>query len=410
MPPKRHAKLGASKAERWINCSGSINLEAMLPPGGGSSEYAREGTAAHEVAERCLKEGREPIEFLGEMIDVPETVIVTEKGRKKEKTITYKVKVTEEMCEAVSTFVSHVREVAKGGQLMIEQKFDLSPLNPPDEMYGTSDAVVWKERTKHLTVIDYKHGRGVAVDATENEQLSIYGIGSVLKLGKKPKKITLTIVQPRASHPDGPIRSHEYTYEELVAFKKVLFEAALKTQDPNAPLKVGEWCRFCRAQGICPAQRSHAVAIAQSEFDVIDPTAHLIAPTALTDDQLRNILAAKPTIASWLKAVEEVVLDRLKAGQEFPGYKLVAKRAMRKWKNPDQASKWLEKRLGEKAYTRKPLSPAQAEKELKAVDKSLDSELFTKESSGANLVPASDPRPALAASAADEFTCGGDDD
>lgn len=388
MPPKRHARLGASKSERWMNCPGSVASEEKVPASAGSSPYAREGTAAHEVAEMALNSGKDAIDFIGEMIVVEE----------------HPIEVTEEMCDAVQVFLSHVRKVARGGQLMVEQKFDLSPLKPPDEMFGTSDAVIWKHRTKHLIVCDYKHGRGVAVDATENTQLAMYGIGSVLMLGKKPKKITLTIVQPRASHPEGAVRSHDYTYEELVAFKKRLFEAAAETKKPNARLQVGDWCRFCRAQPICPAQHSMAVTVAQTEFDVMEAEPQLPSPEVLSDEQVAAILHHIPNLKAWLSSIEAYVHGRISQGEEFPGYKLVAKRATRKWKNPDEALRELKKHLGEQAYKKTPLSPAQAEKALKGVGKRLKEDLFEKKSSGANLVPESDPRPALVGAAADDFT------
>lgn len=391
MPPKRHARLGASKAERWINCPGSIRLSEGLP--NYSSEYAREGTAAHEVAEMCLKNGKDAIEFLGAEIKVEGHL----------------VEVTEEMCEAVQVFVSHVRKVAGKRQLMVEQKFDLSPLNPPDEMYGTSDAVVWDEKTKILDVTDYKHGKGVAVDVIENEQLSIYGIGSVLKLGKKPKKIRLHVIQPRAHHPDGPIRIVEYTYAQLVAFKKLLFAAAAETLKPDAKLQVGAWCRFCPAMPKCPAQHKHAIETAQEDFAVVKYEPSLPSPEVLSDEQITLILERSGDVIAWLRSIEASIHQRLANGGEFEGFKLVDKRANRKWKDPDQASSELERHLGEKAYVRKPLSPAQAEKELKVVGKTLNADLFVKESSGTNLVKASDPRPASTRAAADEFTCDTED-
>ena len=109
MAPKKHANLGASKAERWMNCPGSVALEADLP--NTSSEYAREGTAAHEVAEQCLLSGKDAIDFLDEIITVTETEIIWGK----ETQVPYEIEVTEEMCEAVQMFVSYVREVARGG-------------------------------------------------------------------------------------------------------------------------------------------------------------------------------------------------------------------------------------------------------------------------------------------------------
>ncbi len=48
-----HALLSPSSAERWMQCPGSVALSYGAPDS--SSEYADEGTAAHELAAMCLR-------------------------------------------------------------------------------------------------------------------------------------------------------------------------------------------------------------------------------------------------------------------------------------------------------------------------------------------------------------------
>ena len=48
-----HSPYSPSKAHRYIRCPGSVALEAGLEDS--SSTYAREGTAAHKLAEMVLK-------------------------------------------------------------------------------------------------------------------------------------------------------------------------------------------------------------------------------------------------------------------------------------------------------------------------------------------------------------------
>ena len=47
--PDVHALLSASGAAKWLNCPPSARLEEKFP--NESSEYAREGTVAHALAE-----------------------------------------------------------------------------------------------------------------------------------------------------------------------------------------------------------------------------------------------------------------------------------------------------------------------------------------------------------------------
>ena len=49
--PNEHATLSPSAAERWLVCPASIRMEATVPPEV-ESEYAREGTIAHALADR----------------------------------------------------------------------------------------------------------------------------------------------------------------------------------------------------------------------------------------------------------------------------------------------------------------------------------------------------------------------
>ena len=59
---RKHARLSASRAERFMTCPGSVRMEALVPeppPG----EAAAIGTAIHELSERLLR---------GEEIDDPD--------------------------------------------------------------------------------------------------------------------------------------------------------------------------------------------------------------------------------------------------------------------------------------------------------------------------------------------------
>jgi hypothetical protein len=399
MSAQLHSELGASKAERWINCPGSVNAERGLfsPP----SDYAVEGTAAHALAEKCLTKGVDPYVYLDTSITV-EVEIAQDVFEKRQ------IEVTDEMCEAITTYVDYVREHTSD-ERMIEVRFNLAPLNPPEPMFGTADAADYIERERHLKVIDLKYGSGVAVDAEKNVQLMFYALGVVVEKRKRPSKITVTIVQPRAQHPEGIIRSYTFDWAELLEYKKMLFEAAVATQTADAPRNVGDHCRFCKAAARCPAQRNLAVEIAQSEFDIEPEFAvpNLPAADALSDEQLNKVLRAASYVEEWFKACRLYVSNELNAGREFAGWKLVPKRAMRKWKDEDKTKRVLLMAQGidaDDVVNTKFKSPAQVEAMLKQKQVSLDIEyLVEKISSGSNLAPADDPRPALMPQAQEDF-------
>lgn len=372
-----HARLGASKSERWMNCPGSVALTADIPET--TSKWADEGTVAHAYAAAQLGAGP--------------TATVTREF----------VPVTQEMEEAVQVYVDYVRAAARDNALFIETQFNLAPLSPPEPMFGTADAVIWDESSKTLEVIDYKHGQGVYVEVQDNPQFLMYALGAVVELKKRPEKIITTVVQPR-HHADPKIRSAEYTWDELVAFKKRLFERAAATQVEGAPLAVGSWCKFCPAQAICPAQHAHAVTVTECDFAVMEPGDEdtLTDPKFLTDAQLKFVLESADLVRDWFTAVEAHVLTRLTSGGSFSGYKVVAGKTNRQWKDETHIAQYLSRKGLKKSErtTTKLISPSQAEKLFKAKKLGKLPERFTEKPAGApRLAPESDPRPAIDAGA-----------
>lgn len=373
-------------------CPGSIRLsrEVPVPP---STSFAEEGTRAHALAELALRRGVDPATYVG---------VELEGGT-----------VTEEMADHVRVYVEHCNEVAQGATRFIEQRFTLQALKPPGPMFGTADHVALRGRL--LVVSDLKYGQGVVVEAKGNKQLRYYALGALLSLppGTPVEKVWMFIVQPRASHAEGPIRFDEITVEELLGFAGELMAAARETTLPDAPLAAGSHCRFCPAAGVCPEQQRHALAVAQSEFDSVAEVEHnlLPQPATMPPAQLAMVLEKLPVLEAWAEAVRAQAKGMLERGEELPGYKLVEKRATRRWVSPDDAAQQLAARgFGEDdIYQPRELkSPAQIETLFKGRGKTQRfneavGSLVVKQSSGVKMVPESDPAPAVALTAGTEF-------
>jgi hypothetical protein len=387
-----HAVLGASGAKRWMACPGSVRLSAEVPGGDRGSFYAREGTAAHAVAEKCLINGMMPEFYVGQKIEG--------------------VKVTREMAAAVAVYVDKVRLIFGNDEIEdkhVECRFSLEELDPPEAMFGTVDCWKYDElRGKHLWILDYKHGQGVAVEAVNNVQLMYYALGAVLENRIKPRKITVVIVQPRCAHKDGLVRDWTFDWGDLVKFKDELMVAAYATEAPDAPLAVGDHCRFCPAMALCPAQHDFAIEVAQEEFSVLEEP-DLPAPSTLTEEELGHVLDKADMVLLWLNACKKYATQELECGRPVSGWKLVNKRANRKWNDPDEVIAAV-KNLGleEVDYTEpsKLLTPNKMEQALKQFGLDLPEGLTNREPSGYNMAREDDPRPAASPqlSAADEFT------
>lgn len=286
----------------------------------------------------------------------------------------------------------------------IEKRFNLAALQPPAPMFGTADIVAYDPAARTLEVVDLKFGQGVVVEVKKNAQLRYYGLGALLSIDLKEfpvEKVRITIVQPRTAHSDGPIRSEEISVDELVGFAGDLLDAAKATTQPDAPLNPGSHCRFCPASGRCPAQRERAQLVAQSDFAVQDfepPAPGLLAP-----EQFANMLGQLHILDDWMKAMRAHALAMLERGETVPGFKLVAKRATRKWIDEAEVEAWLKAKGNSEndIFDRSLKSPAQIEKVVGK--KNLPAELVVKQSSGLSMVPAADARPEVMLTMGHEF-------
>lgn len=378
---KTHARLSPSKSSQWINCPGSIrfvqeSIESGAIKPATSSIYADEGTIAHELAEKALTSGQSPFRFEGQTCEYDSKSLFAR-----------------EMCEYVQQYVDFVKLF--DGQLLVEQHVKFTDWVPDGS--GTSDAVIIQEN--RIVCIDLKYGQGLPVEAENNTQALCYALGvyqSLLDAQRaKIKTVLMVIHQPRLDR----VTEWEISKDELLRWGERIAQAAELALSDNAPLIAGkEQCFFCQAKSICKKQYQLMVETVGQDFD--DLTCQRPA-NALNDAELRRVLEAKEQIVSWLSAVEGYVTDRLASGDTFPGFKLVEGRSLRQWSSEDEAADVLSVVLGDDAYTRKLISPAQAEKALGKANAKTIQELITKPPGKPTLVPESDKRPALGVSVDD---------
>jgi hypothetical protein len=400
--PSGHSRFGASGADRWIECPGSVQAQAKYK--NETSIYAAEGTAGHEVAALCLEDGNDASSFVGRSIvvkDWPE-----------------RVEITEEIADAVQVYLDTIRADKKkyGGKLLIERSFHLDFLD--DEFWGTGDCACLGQDNV-IRVYDLKLGKGKAVEVMDaagkpNRQLCYYALGVISTLPKPIQAlieyVELVVVQPRRPHKDGPVRRCCVKPEVLLDYCQDLVDAANLARSANPPRRAGDHCTFCRAAADCPALRNKALEAAQVDFDDDVPSlGHNGAPPEdMTPEQLGKLLDVADLIEAWIGAVRGRAETLANAGEQIPGWKLVAKRAVRKWKGSDEATKsalLLDFGLDEASIIEQKLkSPAQVEKLFgKSPHKEALAELYDKVSSGTKLARVDDPREEKRATAQSDF-------
>lgn len=385
MADRKHALLTASGASRWMHCPPSARLEETLPDS--TSEYAKEGTLAHSIAE--LKVRKKFLEPMG-----PKAFNTRMNKLKKDPLY------QEEMQTCTDDYLDYITGVSMQYStrpyMAVEKKLDFSRYVP--EGFGTGDCIIIGGNTLH--VIDYKHGKGVPVSPEDNPQLKLYGLGALEAYGMlyDIHDIVLTIFQPRA---DGDtVKEWSISRDDLVNWGVFAVRPlAEKAFAGEGEFHGGDWCRFCRAKNTCRARTDQYTAL--EDFGCPNSkteTGKLPKPPLLSDAEVGEVLTRGEDIAKWVADLKEYALTALLAGREIPGWKAVEGTSKRSWIDQEKAFADIAAAGIEEAllYERKPLTAPALEKELgKELFKEVAERHVFKPAGKATAVPESDKRPAI---------------
>ena len=364
---RAHALLSASSAHRWLACPPSAVAAEAYPEQ--DTEYTREGTLAHEVAE---------IYANGDQVNLEACDVETAE------------QITQEMIDCAIEYRDYIQELTTTDDplILLEQKVDFSPWVP--DGFGTADCIIIQGDT--MDVIDYKYGEGVLVSAADNPQEKLYGLGALNDYGfaYDVKKVRLHIFQPRMNN----VSVDELSSEDLLAWGEIVKPIAEKAAKGKGKHKEGSHCTFCPHAGRCRQLSSVC-----KEF--VETHDLRVAVPVLAPHEVAEVLQMEPLINLWLRRIKSLALTTMLDGGEIPGFKVVeGKLGNRKWTNElEVAEVLIGAGYSQDDYTEtKLLSPAAMDKALgkkkvaellaKCIDRAPGSPTIVPES---NSKPAYDP-------------------
>ena len=433
---KKHAVFSPSSVEANMLCVGKIAMEHGLPDT--SSRYADEGTCAHFLGAYCLEHNENADDYTGDVICLWRDPLTKDEGEgflvdMPKLAYEYHREVVDlAFAQPVQTYVQIVRDYAQGQKIHVEQKLGIEAITGEEDASGTSDAVV--VLNDELVVIDLKFGQGVEVSAEDNGQLKVYALAAYLGLSPedqaKVKQARLVISQPRITAAPS---EWVIGIEDLQAFGRQVQKAAktafialefrdnwVGKPDSSQYLVPGEkQCKWCKAaaNNKCLALDDFVVETAGLGFeDLTQESVEEHSRQVHDIAELGKKMRAVPLLETWIAGVRAASERELMDSRNSPdviealGFKIVqGKRENRAWipTQQEKLERLLKRLLGAaNCYTKKLLSPSEAEKALKGEEKEWKAVLkyITQSEGKPSVAPITDKRePLVFEDPADEF-------
>ena len=366
-----HSMWAPSACNRWIECPLSV-IQSQALPTPPAHPAAIEGTLAHKFGEQVLLDD-------ASLDDI------------EDETMRAGVEIYTDYVEGVfESYEDPGYEVE--GRVVLEQ---LIPGGSPSywSCFGSADFFIYDEANKQIPeVVDFKYGRH-PVEAKDNLQLMLYALGLAEDIGHTGK-VKLTIVQPRAHHADGPIRTWTVTGKQLNELR-LRVRKVLSTAHQSKKV-AGDHCHYCPLAPTCEVKNAEIQQLAGYEFSKSEFKPMI--PESMDDQQVALIVEHHKAIIKWLESVVTSARSRVKGGEKIAGTKLVRNSGRNGWKD-DKTFLKMTRALGidvEDAYKSSPKGMGDIKKLLKDMYEDnpdeLIAEYIVKTEGGISLVSENDGR------------------
>jgi hypothetical protein len=392
----RHSAIvGGSTAGRLIECPGSYQAQLALPPSADvSSEYALEGTFAHAVMDRLMRNRQagfdhqtKPQYWLGQTFADRELT---------------QAHIDELINPALELLRQLEQDCGYGGGfrvLGVEQRVKFPGI---PGSYGTCDLILGNDT--HVLHVDWKFGSGVSVEALTadsegeklNAQMMFYtaaAVDSLKALYKGKRQLVIAIIQPRGTI---PLTHTIVTKRDLKWFAEDLQGAVVAALDRDPARARGAHCRFAPCKIDCPLWTGPLLQLA--DMKLIPRTEVVTKGPSPYGTYLARAKALVDILAVYTKEVNEQLHAYLGDGGEVPGWKLKLKAKQRQWVDEDTVNDTLDD-IGfgyDDIWERKLVTFAKAEATAKRLGVKIPDELRVAPPTNETTVTTSDdPAPAV---------------
>jgi len=315
-----HSPISPSGAHRWTKCTASVKACRDLPDD--ESDAAREGTAAHELAEKMVLAAR-----VGQTLRENDHVgTIAENG----------VVFTAEMFEAAQIYAEDIRALmcktgVFGGENMgVESKVFAPYIH--EKSFGFIDFNLFDTKSNTLHVYDFKFGFK-PVSPVENLQMSNYTCGLLHHLNglhAQTYNVVFKIVQPRAFGFEK-IRTWSCKASDLRGIFNLLKNKAAEALSDEATFETGDHCFNCLNLLKCEAAQNAQL----NALEFISKRANVIISDNLElNNELIELKRAQNIVEMMIEAKQTEAMARMKAGENFPDFEIGSGRSSTKWSKP----------------------------------------------------------------------------
>lgn len=314
----------ASASDRWLACPKSSYLSKDIPEE--TSIYAEEGKLAHRVCETLYYCDMYNMSFPKDLVKELEAL---EDGGKEMMDCAVKY------VDIITWIANHKEELGDIKYVGVEKYLYVDEVRDRKRVAGLADYIIIG--TKGASILDFKYGKGYAVDAS-HPQLLTY-LTALRGIDIPNYTFVAGIFQPRINNGNGGLSNHFYTRQDLLNHYKEIQRVRKEYEAADTPLKDGSHCRWCPAKRTkevsmkCPiVDKKQVDKMWENVQEAVMAMEKAKASKGLDrDKKIKDFFSVLPSIMEYKTLFEGEVMKRIENGETVEGFKVTERPGRRKW-------------------------------------------------------------------------------